>query len=427
MANASRDTSLPRTPSTPLMLERSNALLERARRRIPGITQSMMKRPEHFAPGAFPVYLAHGDGALVTDVDGNEYVDFVCGLGANSLGHRHEALLAAAREALEVGFVHSLPTELEVTTSELLVETVPNAEMARFYKTGADATSAAVRLARAVTGKPRLVTVGYNGWHDHFMFDTPGVPSEVAALTRRMPLFAPADETLLLEAVSAGAAELAAVVLSLPYNREVSAEFLRELRALCTDKGVLLVFDEIVTGLRISLGGAQEYYGVEADLACYSKALAAGMPLSALTGPRRFMSELERLQVSTTFGGEVLSLAVCRAALEIYRSTDYVSHLASAGRKLRKGVNDAARELGSSLTVIGYDAIPLFSFGKDPARHGELMRRFQGLMAARGVLLRRDVNFVSGAHTFDQIEFTIEAARESLRAMSEAAAGAAAT
>lgn len=380
----------------------------------------MMKRPEHFAPGEFPVYLARGRGALVEDVDGNQYVDFICGLGANSLGHLHPELTEVARHALESGFVHSLPTELELEAAEALVRIVPGAEMARFFKTGADATSAAVRLARARSGKERIVTVGYNGWHDHFMFDTPGVPSALAELTTRLPLFSHADEPRILDMVREGKDTLAAVLISLPYARTVSREFLRSLREVCTESGVYLVFDEIVTGLRIALGGAQEMYGVTADFSCFSKALAAGMPLSAVVGPRKCLEAMDKLQVSTTFGGELVSLAVCVRALQIYQRTDYVAHLAKLGQRLRNGVNEAAEQAGASLRVLGYDAIPFFLFDRDPAKHARRMRDFQAHMARRGVLLRRDVNFLSAAHTEAQVDHTIAAARESLEALTDA-------
>jgi len=412
--------SLPRRNPSPLVLERSRELLDRARSVIPGVTLSMMKRPEHFAPGAFPVFLSRGRGALVEDVDGNEYVDFICGLGATALGHQHPALIEAARSVLESGFIHSLPVSLEVTAAELLVDTIPGAEMARFFKTGADATSAAVRLARAITGKERIVAVGYNGWHDQFMFDTPGVPKALAGLTRRLPLFTPADEHPLLAAIEQEAGSLAALLLSVPYNRPLSREFLQSVRRACTQHGVLLVFDEIVTGFRLALGGAHQYFDVQADIACFSKSLAAGMPLSAVVGRREHLKVMDTLQVSTTFGGELLSLAVCEATLNVYRSTDYIDQLARLGRALRDGVNAAASVANAPLRVLGYDPIPLFSFDREPTRHSTLMRAFQAQMAERGVLLRRDLNFINGAHTEEQIEFTVAAAADSLSAMQRA-------
>ncbi len=412
--------SLPRPHEPTRALDRSELLLAQARELVPGITHSMMKRPEQFAPGRTPAFLARGRGAVVEDVDGNEYVDFVCGLGASSLGHGHPELRSAAAAALESGMLHSLPTELEVRAGRALVDLVPGAEMVRFFKTGADATSAAVRLARAFTGKERVVTIGYNGWHDHFMFDTPGVPAAFASLTTRLPLFQEADEATVLETVRAGKDDLAVVLLSLPYNRVVGRDFLLALREACTTAGVFLVFDEIVTGFRLALGGAQELFGVEPDFSCFSKALAAGMPLSAVVGPRRTMETMAGLQVSTTFGGEAVSLAVCQQALTIYRETDYVDRIATLGRRLREGVNRAAKDVGSELRVVGYDPLPMFLFHPDPLQNAPLGRELQGAMAERGVLLRRDLNFICGAHTKEQIDHAVDAVAESLCAMKAA-------
>jgi aminotransferase MxcL len=413
--------SLPKPAKLPLTLTRSNELLARARALIPGVTQSLMKRPEMFALGSFPVYLAGGRGALVTDVDGNEYIDFICGLGANTLGHNHPAVVAAIRDHVEAGLLHSLPTEIEISASEDLLPLVPGAEMVRFFKTGADATSAAVRLARHLTGRERIVTVGYNGWHDQFMFDTPGVPAALRELTVRMPLMAPPQEGELLELIATRGHEFAALLLSLPYNRCVSSDFLHRLREACRAQGVLFVLDEVVTGFRLALGGAQEFYDLRADYVCLSKGIAAGMPLSAVAGPRAQLARMDELQVSTTFGGERLSLAACRAALQVYRSTDYIAQQARLGARLRDGVNARAEARGAKLRVLGYDAIPFFRYGDDLAVHTRFMEKFLGAMATRGVLLRRDVQFLSGAHSEAQIDFTIDAVDGSLAELKEGA------
>jgi aminotransferase MxcL len=406
--------SLPRVREGALCLTRSNELLAEARRLVPGVTQSLMKRPEMFALGSFPVFLEAGQGALVRDVDGNEYLDFICGLGANTLGHNHPAVLRALRTNLERGLLHSLPTEIELGAARTLLELTPGAEMVRFFKTGADATSAAVRLARHITGKSKLVTVGYNGWHDQFMFDTPGVPEVLKDYTLRMPLLAPEHEAPLFQLIEERGAELALLLLCVPYNRVVSAELVRSLREHCRAHGVLFVLDEVVTGFRLALGGAQEFYGVEADFVCLSKGIAAGMPLSAVAGPRAAMERMGELQVSTTFGGELLSLEVCRAALEVYRSTDYIARLSRLGRRLREGVNASAEQRGAQLRVVGYDAIPLFRYSHDLAAQARFMERYLGAMARRGVILRRDVNFISAAHTEAQIDFTVEASDAAL-------------
>lgn len=423
VARASQGAGQSAGEPAPLTLTESQALLARARAITPGETSSLMKRPQMFAPGAFPVFLASGQGARVTDVDGQDYVDYICGLGANTLGHNHPAVAAALRAALGDGLSHSLPTPLEVETMEALLALIPGAEQGRFFKTGADATSAAVRLARAHTGRERIAVVGYNGWHDHFMFDTAGVPEVFAEYTRRMPLFAPDDEPRLLSLIEAEGDSLALLLLSVPYNRTLAPAFLQRVQAACRDKGVLFALDEVVTGFRLALGGAQAYFEVEADLVCLSKGLAAGMPLSALVGPRRVMQDLAELQVSTTFGGERLSLAACGAALGVYRDTPALTHMADLGVRLRDGIERVARAAGSALRVRGYASIPCFVFAPDPDQQTAFMTPFVAGMAARGVLLRRDVNFLSAAHTVDQVDHTIAAAGETLRALSARGAG----
>lgn len=397
-----------------LTLSQSHALLERASACIPGLTSSMMKRPDVYAPGAFPVYLSHGEGAEVWDVDGQRYIDFVCGLGANALGHNHPAIVAALDAQLRRGLLHSLPTASEVEVAEAIVGAIPGAEMVRTFKTGADATSAAVRLARHITGRSRILTLGYHGWHDHFMVDTPGIPSEVVGLTTRLQLFRPVDEPVALETIAREASSLAAVLLAVPYNRPLSRGFVSELREACRTHGILFVFDEIVTGFRLAPGGAQAYFEIDADLVCLSKSLAAGMPLSALTGPRDLMNRLAELQVSTTFGGETLSLAACSAALRVFRETDAIARMSELGRRLREGVNAACEQADLPLRIRGYDPIPCFQLAPDPERHGQRVPGFLAAMARRGVLLRRDVNFICAAHTEAHIDHTIGAALDSL-------------
>lgn len=395
----------------------SQQLMVEGRELVAGFTQSMMKKPEQFALGRFPVYLQSGQGAEVTDVDGNRYIDYICGLGANALGHNHPAVVNAITQNLTSGIIHSLPTPVEITAARALTEVIPGAEQVRFFKTGADANSAAVRLARFITGKEKIVTVGYNGWHDHYMFDTPGVPEIIQRYTHRMPLFTPQDEQPLLELIGKESEQLAAVLLSVPYNRTLTAEFVHQLRDLCKAKDILFILDEVVTGFRLALGGAQEYFNVRADLVTLSKGLAAGMPLSAVTGRRELMTQMEKLQVSTTFGGEMLSLEVCVAALDEYRSSGYIQHISKLGRQLKNGINAVAAKLGTPLTIVGYDAIPMFLFSRNPQEHVKFAEPFVAEMAARGVLLRRDVNFLSGAHTAAHIEHTIQATKDALLAM----------
>ncbi|WP_440054722.1 aspartate aminotransferase family protein [Pseudoalteromonas sp. T1lg65] len=404
----------------PLSFTKSQQLQAQGEQVIAGFTQSMMKKPEQFSPGAFPVYIEKGEGALVTDVDGNQYIDFICGLAANTLGHNHPVVVNAITDHLSHGLIHSLPTPIEVQTAKTLIDVIPNAEQVRFFKTGADANSAAVRLARHVTKRDEIMTIGYNGWHDHYMFDTPGVPAVIAELTHRMPLFTPNDEAPILEKITERKTQLAAVLLSVPYNRVLEASFLQQLRELCTEHGVILIFDEVVTGFRLAPGGAQQYFAVNADLVTLSKGIAAGMPLSAVAGKRELMQRMNELQVSTTFGGEMLSLAVCDAVLKEYQRTDFTTHIAKLGAILKSEVNQISEQLGTPLKVVGYDPIPMFLFAKDPQAHVQLAIPFLAEMAKRGVLMRREVNFICGVHTEEHINTTIAAVKASLIAMQQA-------
>lgn len=413
------NTLLPAVKET-LTLTKSFELAAQSKKLVAGFTQSMMKKPEQFAMGHFPIYIEHGDGALVTDIDGNQYIDFICGLGANTLGHNHPVVVKAISENLSKGLIHSLPAPIEVRTAQTLIDMIPGAEMVRFFKTGADANSAAVRLARYITGKEHIVTVGYNGWHDQYQFDTPGVPQGIKQFTHRMPLFTPADEQPILDLINNQGQVLAAVVLSVPYNRTLTGEFLSKVRTACTAHNTLLIMDEVVTGFRLALGGAQEFFGVAADLVSLSKGIAAGMPLSAVVGAEKYMSKMEALQVSTTFGGEMLSLEVCDAALKEYQSSNYIEHITALGLRLKEGVNRISEALGTPLKIVGYDAIPMFLFDKNPVEHAKIAEKFLAQMAKRGVILRREVNFICAAHTQAQIDFTIGAVEESLQAMQTA-------
>ena len=255
------------------------------------------------------------------DVDGNEYLDFSMAVGPLSLGYCYPAVDEAIRTQLRDGITFSLMHPLEVEVAELVREVVPGAESVRYSKTGADVTSAAVRLARAFTGRDKVLCCGYHGWHDWFIATTDrsaGIP----AAARELSFTIPYND---LEAALAAIDDETACVILEPVTFEAPEAGLPRgpARARATERGALLVFDEMWTGFRLALGGAQEHFGVQADLACFSKAVANGMPLSVLTGRRDVMALLEKdVFFFTTFGGEALSLAAARATIEEIRAKD---------------------------------------------------------------------------------------------------------
>jgi glutamate-1-semialdehyde aminotransferase len=399
-------------------IERSEALYRRALELIPGCTQTLAKGPAQHVNGVAPKYLERGKGSHVWDVDGNEYLDFSMAIGPLSLGYCHPAVDEAIKEQLGRGITFSLMHRLEVEVAELVSKMVPCAEMVRFSKTGCDVTSAAVRLARALTGRSRVLCCGYHGWHDWYISVTDrsrGVPREVAELTSTF------EYNDLGSVEAAFDDDVACVILEPVTFQEPRDGFLEGLKALCRDRGALLVFDEMWTGFRLDLGGAQAHYGVVPDLACFSKAVANGMPLSILTGRRDVMQLCDRdIFFYTTFGGEALSLAAARATmLELVR-TNGPAELARQGKKLREGYNEIASRLAMDFTkCVGLDCRSMVTFdakAADPLHQKSLVQ--QELIKRR--ILWGGFHNMSLSHTDEDVDYTLRAYREVLPILKDA-------
>ena len=383
---------------------RSLAMLERAEKVIPLGSQTFSKSRVTFPHPCSPLYLTHGDGGRVWDVDGNEYVDLVCGLLPVVLGYRDPDIDAAIRGQLSRGITFSLATELEVQLAERLVEIVPCAEMVRFGKNGTDATSGAVRLARAFTGRDRIAVGGYHGWQDWYVGATTrskGVPEAVRALTHRFPW---GDLAALRTLLHGHRGEFAAVIMEPMTIAEPTASYLEEVADLVRAEGALLVFDEIITGFRLALGGAQERYGVIPDLAAFGKSMANGMPISAVLGRAEVMCEMEEVFLSGTFGGETLSLAAAIATIDKMRREPVIEHLWTTGQSLADGFAARAQTHGVDAVVGMAGAAPwkLLSFrDHETARAAAIKTFVLAAMLERGVLINASHN-VCYAH--DEID-----------------------
>lgn len=324
-------------------ISESQKLYARATGLIPAYTQTLAKGPTQYVDGVAPKFLQRARGSHVWDVDGNEYIDFNMAIGPISLGYGYPAVDDAIRRQLDDGITFSLVHPLEVEVAELVREVIPNAESVRYTKAGAEVTSAAVRLARAWTGRDKVLCCGYHGWHDWYIGITArnaGVPQAVRDLVYT---FNYND----IDSVTAALDEDTACVILEPMTFDFPKDdFLHKLKAACEANGTLLVFDEMWTGFRWALGGAQAYFGVTADLACYSKAIANGMPIAVLAGRADVMSLLdEDVFFFTTFGGEALSLAAAQATIRELRDKDVPADLVAKGQRLMDGYNDIATEL----------------------------------------------------------------------------------
>jgi glutamate-1-semialdehyde aminotransferase len=361
--------------------------------------------------GVAPIFLQRGKGCLVWDVDGNEYIDYVQGLLPNILGYANEEVNQAATAQLAQGHSFTLPHPLEVELAERLVRLIPCAEMVRFGKNGSDATSGAVRVARAFTGRDRIACCGYHGWQDWYIGSTTrsaGVPGAVRSLTHP---FAYNDLYNLEKLLTEHPGEFAAVIMEPVNFQEPASGFLQGVKDLAHKHGAVLIFDEICSGFHFGLGGAQKLYGVTPDLACFGKAMGNGFPISCVVGRADIMRKFDEIFFSFTFAGEVASMAAAMKVLDILENTDVLARMKANGHKLQDGFNVMAHEagLGERLKAIANPSWSLLKFrdkaGNDSA---EVRSLFQQEAVKRGVLLLVTHN-MTAAHDDTAIDRTLEA------------------
>jgi glutamate-1-semialdehyde aminotransferase len=386
-------------------LSESARLVERARGLVPAWTMTLSKNPTQWVQGVAPAYVARAEGAHVWDVDGNRYVDFPMALGPVIAGHGDPRVNAAIAAQLADGITYTLPHPIELDVAERIVARVPGAERVRFGKSGSDANSAAIRLARPVTGRDHVLASGYHGWHDWFVATTTrdlGVPAAVRALSAT---FAHGDLDALAAALAAQGGDTAAVILEPSGATIPPPGYLAGVVELAHAAGALVVFDEIITGFRLGPGGAQERYGVRADLVTFGKALGNGMPVSAITGRAELMDVLEEVFFSGTHGGEALSLAAARATLDLL-DDDAFAMLHAKGERLRGAIaaSIAAHDLGAHVSIDGEAPRTVVAI-REPDAGGDLVARslVQQELAKRGVLFNAN-NFICLAHSDEDLD-----------------------
>ncbi len=330
--------------------------LVRAERTIPLGSQTFSKSRTQYPVGISPLYAAKTKGAEIWDVDGNRYIDLVSALASVTLGYGDKGVVKAVKKQLKLGVSMSLPGILEAEVAELIVEMVPSAEMVRFGKNGTDATSAAIRLARAYTGRDHIIVCGYHGWQDWYIGSTTrnkGVPGSVSDLTHK---FEYNNIASLQEALSKLEGNIAAVIME-PMNVVYpEPDFLEQVQKLTQEAGALLIFDETITGFRFARGGAQELFGITPDLSTFGKGMANGFPLSAVVGRRDVMMEMEEIFFSGTFGGEMLSLAAAKSVLERQLVGGICEKLANSGDELATRMESiiTQNELGNVVQLSGH-------------------------------------------------------------------------
>jgi glutamate-1-semialdehyde 2,1-aminomutase len=385
---------------------KSEALLARAEQVIPLGAQTFSKSRTQFPQGISPYFADRAKGSRTWDADGNEYLDLINALCSVTLGHCDPHVSAAVEKQLHRGTIFSLSSELEIQVAEKIVELVPCAEKVRFGKNGSDATSGAIRIARAFTGRERVAVCGYHGWQDWYIGSTArhlGVPKAVRELTHTwMYNDAGSLEKLLKEHPG----EFAAVIME-PMNVAFPKEgFLADVQRLCREHGALLVFDETITGFRYAIGGAQELFGITPDLATFGKGLANGYPVSAVAGRADVMKLMEEVFFSFTFGGETLSLAAALATMHKLQREPVVATMNATGERVLRDTQAAIdrRELGDVFTLSGHPTWSFLQF-KDArgATMWEIKTLFMQEMLKRGVLTYGTHN-ISYAHSSTDLD-----------------------
>ena len=402
-----------------LDLTKSMQLYAEAKEIIPGGSQTMSKRAEAFAMGAMPVYFERAEGCRVWDIDGNEYIDYVSALGPIILGYCYPAVDEAVRQQIADGMIFPMLAPVEVEAARLIIDMVPCAEMVRFFKTGAEATSAAARIARGYTGKDLILSSGYHGWLDTWAAANAapadrGVPK---CLKESLVTFTFGDMTSdkSLEALlEKHKGEVAGIVMeAASYSTVDTGDYLKWVRELADKHEVVLAFDEIVSGFRLAPGGAQEYFGVTPDLACFAKGISNGMPVAAVAGKREVMKTAAELVISSTYGGDAVSLAAAVACLKEIRDNNIIPQIWEQGTRLIDGMNAIAGEIGLALQFKGWPVMSSFSFGYDATENADLMTLLLQEMAKRGVLLRRGgLIFMTHSHKAGDVDETLAACRE---------------
>lgn len=388
--------------------------------RVPGFTSTGSKRPEALFGGrvgddtALPNRMTRAAGARVWDDQGREYLDYLMALGAVALGYGHPTVQRAATDALAAGGVGPLPPVEEEQLAEALARRLPWMERIRFLKTGAEAVAAAVRLARVVTGREEVLGCGYHGWLDWCQGRTEGVPQGTRAVFAELPFN---DAERAREMIRYRDDRLAAVVVEPVIVAEPSREWLETLREETREAGAILIFDEIKTAFRLAIGGATERYGVVPDLVVIGKALANGLPLAAVGGRAEVMAAAARTWISSTLATESVSLAAARATLDVFERESVCAHLHRVGTRLLHGLHRLHHEHRSVVTGVGGVAEMSFChYVNEDVSHAVAAG-----CAHRGILFKRTAyNFVSLAHTEEDVERTLGVLEEVVKEVAQA-------
>lgn len=423
---------------------RSEELLERARGVIAGGVNSNVR----LTAVPQPLFFSHGQGATITDVDGNDYLDFVIGQGPLIHGHSHPELLAAAAAGMQRGMMFAAQHEAEIRLAEKICALVPGADLVRFGSSGSEVIQAAFRIAREQTGRQKIVKFEghYHGWFDNVLISVappldqagpreapnaiPGSRGASQAALEEVIVLPWNDPEILEQTLRARAGEIAAVITE-PVMCNVGCVlpkpgYLQKIRDLCDELGIVFILDEVITGFRLAPGGAQEFFDITPDLCTFGKAMAGGFPVACLGGKRHLMELLTKgVNHSGTYNANVLVIEASVTCLDLLTRDDNAAyrHLFNLGNRLKEGIAAAAQEAGVTVQLQGPGPMFHFAFADEPisdyrtATKADTPRyhRFAAALLQRGVrVIERGLWYVSTAHSEADIDTALVAVREAL-------------
>ena len=390
--------------------KKSESLLAREVKVSPLAAQTFSKSYRYFCRGVAPSYMDHGEGCYIYDVDGNKFIDFMCALGPITVGYNDPTVNEAVITQVHKFASGSLQSELEVQLAEKLCEIIPCAEMVRFVKNGGDATTAAIRLARAYTGRDIVLMSGYHGMHDWSIgasTNNKGVPKAVCDLTKNFIYNDLGDlENKLKEN------KVAAVILEPIQSNGPKDGYLDSVKELTHKYGAILIFDEVVSGFHYALGGAQEVFQVTPDLVAFGKGMGNGYPISAVAGRKDLLEQIEQgVFISTTFGGDSIAMAAALATLNILSQPGYYDHIIKIGTMIRNGIQERIDkyDLNDVLSVSGMPAHCGLAFeGHGSLSYLDIQSVYSQTMIQNGILVFA-IYFLNSHHTEKEAKAYLDA------------------
>jgi len=390
-------------------LSSTTDLLGRARQVVMGGGQGH-KRPSDI-PG-YPAFAVRGKGCRFWDNEGREFIDYLCAFGPILLGYAHPAVDEAVKNQIDEGVIFNVPHPSEAELAERLIGLIPSAEMVAYFTGGSGATSGAVKVARAYTKREKVVRCGYHGWHDWCCPGGEGVPRCVSELTLELPY----NDVDALQAIfQEHGPQIACVIMEPIIGSGPRPGFLEAVKSICAEHGALLIFDEVKTGFRFAMGGAQEYLGITPDLSTFGKAMANGYDIGVLVGKKEILQTCTGVWLAATFHGHLLGIAATTATLDEMERIDGIKLIWKHGRKLIDGLDEIARRHGVEASCTGYPPMPILSFAESAK---EIGRRFWEGAAKRGIYFSPGHPwFISPAHDDSVIDQTLDVSE---KAMAEA-------